>query len=76
MAAMASRKLIQIQAAMRRKRIESLGECIRKSYHEETGMTCACRHEFFTLPMTPVMDVDVGIHGLLQQVVTCFTLGI
>jgi hypothetical protein len=46
-----------------------------KSYHEETSLACARRHDFSKLPMTPVMGMDDGIHGFIQQVVTGFTLG-
>ncbi len=59
MTAIASRKLIQIQAAMRRKRVESFGECMSKSYHEEPYMAYVYRHDFHTLSMTGVMGLCV-----------------
>ena len=37
--AIASRKLIQIHAAIRRMRVEVFGECIYKSYHEEADVS-------------------------------------
>jgi hypothetical protein len=44
---------------MRRKRIESFGECMSKSYHEGTCAPCVRRHDFHTLPMTGVMGLRV-----------------
>ena len=55
MAAMAIRKPSQTQAAIRRKRVESFGECISESYHEGNDVHCVCRHDFFIVPMTGVM---------------------
>ena len=62
--AMASRKPIQIQAAVRRIRIESLRAGMCKSYHEEHGADRVCRHDFPRLPMTPVMGGSEEMHVL------------
>ena len=76
MMAIASRKLIQIHAAMRRKRVESRERaCMVKSYHGGLPKGCACRHAFEEVPMTGVMPLDEGMHGSRRQVVTGFTLG-
>jgi len=46
-----------------------------KSYHGGLFKECACRHALEEVSMTGVMPVDEGIHGVLWETVTGFTLG-
>ena len=75
MMAIASRKLIQIHAAMRRKRVESWERaCMVKSYHGGLFKGRVCRHVLEEVPMTGVMPFVNRFHGFKWQVVTGFTL--
>jgi hypothetical protein len=58
MMAIASRKLSQIHAAMRRKRLSLERACMVKSYHGGLFKGCVCRHALDEVPMTGVMPFD------------------